>query len=121
MNTDRRKGGFSSLHPSMFICVHLWFNFAFCCACFVAQVFSSVGEQRMKLWGGRFTGEADAEFARFNASFRFDRRLLDADIEGSRAQAEALQAAGILSRDEADRINDGLDRVLERARTDSAY
>src|SRR5205085_1724217 len=65
--------------------------------------------------------EADAEFARFNASFRFDRRLLDADIEGSRAQAEALQAAGILSRDEADRINDGLDRVLERARTDAAY
>jgi argininosuccinate lyase len=75
----------------------------------------------MKLWGGRFTGEADAEFARFNASFRFDRRLLEADVEGSRAQAEALQAAGILSRDEVGRINEGFDKILERARTDTAY
>ena len=75
----------------------------------------------MKLWGGRFTGEADAEFARFNASFRFDRRLLEADVEGSRAQAEALQAAGILSREEAGRIGEGLDRILSRAREDAAY
>jgi argininosuccinate lyase len=75
----------------------------------------------MKLWGGRFTGEADAEFARFNASFRFDRRLLEADIEGSRAQAEALQAAGILSREEVERIAKGLDEILSRARTNAAY
>jgi argininosuccinate lyase len=75
----------------------------------------------MKLWGGRFTGAADAEFARFNASFRFDRRLLEADIEGSRAQAEALRDAGILSRDETVRIGEGLDEILRRARTDAAY
>jgi argininosuccinate lyase len=75
----------------------------------------------MKLWGGRFTGEADAEFARFNASFRFDRRLLEADIEGSRAQAEALQAAGILSRDEAERIGEGLGEILRRARQQAGY
>ena len=58
----------------------------------------------MKLWGGRFTGEADADFARFNASFSFDRRLIEADIEGSFAQAEAICKAGILTRDEADQI-----------------
>lgn len=75
----------------------------------------------MKLWGGRFTGEADAEFARFNASFRFDRRLIEADIEGSRAQAEALQAVGILSADEAGRVNEGLDEILRRVRADAAY
>ncbi|HJQ22900.1 MAG TPA: argininosuccinate lyase [Blastocatellia bacterium] len=75
----------------------------------------------MKLWGGRFTGEADAEFARFNASFRFDRRLLEADVEGSRAQAEALQSAGIFSREEVERVNRGLDEILRRARTDAAY
>lgn len=75
----------------------------------------------MKLWGGRFTGEADAEFARFNASFGFDRRLLEADIEGSLAQAEALQAAGILSLAEAQSINNGLNEILRRAREQAAY
>src|ERR671926_1746550 len=75
----------------------------------------------MKLWGGRFTGEADAEFARFNASFRFDRRLLEADIEGSRAQAEALQAAGILSADEAAQVGKGLDEISRRAGAGAAY
>jgi argininosuccinate lyase len=75
----------------------------------------------VKLWGGRFTGEADAEFARFNASFGFDRRLLEADIEGSLAQAEALQAAGILSIAEAQSISEGLNEILRRARAEAAY
>jgi argininosuccinate lyase len=78
-------------------------------------------KSQVKLWGGRFTGEADAEFARFNASFGFDRRLLEADIEGSLAQAEALQAAGILSPDEAQSISDGLNEILRRAREQAAY
>ncbi|MBI3653000.1 MAG: argininosuccinate lyase [Acidobacteria bacterium] len=75
----------------------------------------------MKLWGGRFTGEADAEFARFNASFAFDRRLLAADIEGSIAQAEALINVGILSADEAHKIIAALQEILRRAREDQAY
>ena len=50
----------------------------------------------MKLWGGRFKGEPDSDFARFNASFSFDRRLIEADIEASVAHAEALASAGIL-------------------------
>jgi len=76
---------------------------------------------QVKLWGGRFTGEADAEFARFNASFGFDRRLLEADIEGSLAQAEALQAAGILSAAETQSISAGLNEILRRAREQAAY
>lgn len=75
----------------------------------------------MKLWGGRFKGEADSEFARFNASFSFDRRLIEADIEGSLAQAEALRAAGILSEDEASRIAAALQEILRRAREESGY
>ena len=75
----------------------------------------------MKLWGGRFKGEADALFARFNASFSFDRRLIEADIEGSRAHAEALLAAGILSDGEARRIAWGLNEILRRVREDKAY
>jgi len=75
----------------------------------------------MKLWGGRFTGEADAEFARFNSSFRFDRRLIAADIEASRAHAEALAAAGILNEGEARRIAWGLNEILRRAGDDEGY
>jgi argininosuccinate lyase len=75
----------------------------------------------MKLWGGRFKGEADAEFARFNSSFAFDRRLIEVDIEGSLAHAEALVAAGILSEEEARRIAWALKEVLRRARADKSY
>jgi len=75
----------------------------------------------MKLWGGRFKGEADEGFAKFNASFSFDRRLIEADIEGSFAQAEALVDAGILSREEADRIATGLREILRLARQEKDY
>ncbi|HET9529810.1 MAG TPA: argininosuccinate lyase [Blastocatellia bacterium] len=75
----------------------------------------------MKLWGGRFKGEADALFARFNASFAFDRRLFEADIEGSLAQADALHEAGILTGDEAEKISSGLKDILRRAREEDDY
>ncbi|HWP42936.1 MAG TPA: argininosuccinate lyase [Blastocatellia bacterium] len=75
----------------------------------------------MKLWGGRFKGEADALFSRFNASFAFDRRLIEADIEGSLAQAEALQTAGILTEEEAHKIALGLNEVLRRSREEKGY
>jgi len=75
----------------------------------------------MKLWGGRFKGEADAEFARFNASFAFDRRLIDADIEASLAHAEALCAAGVLTEAEGASIGEGLREVQRRARNESGY
>jgi len=75
----------------------------------------------MKLWGGRFTGEADAEFARFNSSFAFDRRLIAADIEASIAHAEALVGAGILNEGESRRISWGLNEILRRAREDENY
>jgi argininosuccinate lyase len=74
----------------------------------------------MKLWGGRFKGEADAEFARFNSSFSFDRRLIEADIEASLAHAEALVSAGILSPEEARRIAWALKEILNRARADKS-
>lgn len=75
----------------------------------------------MKLWGGRFKGEADAEFARFNSSFAFDRRLIEADIEGSLAHAEGLAAAGVLSEEEARRIAWALKEILRLARSDKSY
>jgi argininosuccinate lyase len=75
----------------------------------------------MKLWGGRFKGEADREFARFNSSFPFDRRLIESDIEGSLAQAEALESAGILTPEEAGRIAYALGEILRRSREEDGY
>jgi argininosuccinate lyase len=75
----------------------------------------------MKLWGGRFKGEADAAFERFNSSFAFDRRLIEADVEGSLAHAEALAGAGVITGEEAEKIFSGLGEILRRAREDPGY
>ncbi|HEX8178672.1 MAG TPA: argininosuccinate lyase [Pyrinomonadaceae bacterium] len=73
------------------------------------------------LWGGRFTGAADAGFAAFNRSFDFDRRLFAADVRASLAHAAALRAAGLLDEDEARQIADGLQAMLARASADADY
>ena len=75
----------------------------------------------MKLWGGRFKGEADAEFARFNASFSFDRRLIEADVEASLAHAEALFDANVINGDEARKIELGLKEIVRRSREEAGY
>ncbi len=67
------------------------------------------------LWGGRFSGETDPGFARFNRSFGFDRRLFEADVRGSLAHCEGLRAAGVLGEEEASAITGGLRDLLERA------
>src|ERR1051326_4004556 len=63
------------------------------------------------LWGGRFQGKADPQFAAFNSSFRFDRRLLDADVRASMAWCTALERAGVLTATEADQIRGGLESI----------
>ncbi len=71
-----------------------------------------------KLWGGRFSGPTDATFRAFNDSFRFDRRLFAADVRGSIAHCNALQAAGVLSSVEAAQIRSALDTILETVQAD---
>ena len=72
------------------------------------------------LWGGRFSQEADPSFATFNNSFAFDRRLFAVDIRASVAHCNGLAAAGVISLEEADKINAGLQTVLEHE-DDAAY
>jgi argininosuccinate lyase len=67
-----------------------------------------------KLWGGRFQGEADPQFAEFNRSFPFDRRLFEVDIRASIAYCAALERAGVVSPAEASKIREGLERISER-------
>jgi len=69
----------------------------------------------MKLWGGRFTGEADKHFAEFNASFRFDRRLLAADLRACAVHAAGLGRAGVIGQAEVESITGGLKRIGEMA------
>ncbi len=48
-------------------------------------------------WSGRFSEPVAERVKRYTASVTFDRRLADADIDGSLAHARMLAAAGILS------------------------
>ncbi len=74
-----------------------------------------------KLWGGRFTGEADPVFVEFNRSFGFDRRLFDADIRASIAHCRGLRAADVLTDDEADSIQSALRQILEKGKSEPDY
>ena len=67
----------------------------------------------MNLWGGRFSGETDQHFAAFNASFRFDRRLIFADLRACSVHAQALARAGILQGSEVEAIIGGLRKIAE--------
>ncbi len=65
----------------------------------------------MRLWGGRF-GEDPSELAhRFTASLSVDKRLAEYDIAGSIAHVRMLGRCNILRRDEAQRLEAGLERV----------
>ncbi len=73
------------------------------------------------LWGGRFTGQPDPSFAKFNNSFEFDRRLFEVDVRASVAHCNGLVGAGVLTADEAQRINAGLETILQRGVSDPRY
>jgi argininosuccinate lyase len=64
----------------------------------------------------RFTSPMDPHFRSLNASIGFDKRLVEEDIDGSRAWVEALERGGLVSADDAGRIADGLETVREGIR-----
>jgi argininosuccinate lyase len=73
------------------------------------------------LWSGRFAGDPDAELFAWGSSFRFDRRLFEDDVRGSRAWAGALARAGVLTRADADSIDRGLKEILEKGAADPGF
>ncbi len=66
----------------------------------------------MKLWGGRFTKETDKLVYNFNASISFDQKFFRQDIRGSIAHATMLGEQGIITKDEALQIVEGLKGIL---------
>jgi len=73
------------------------------------------------LWSGRFDTAPDAAAFEFGASFRFDRRLFEDDVTGSRAWARALAAAGVLDASDAGKIDEALAEILDRGRRDAGF
>lgn len=67
----------------------------------------------MKLWGGRFTKETDKLVYNFNASISFDQKFFRQDIQGSIAHATMLGAQEIISKDDSEKIVEGLKSILE--------
>jgi len=74
-----------------------------------------------RLWGGRFEGQPDAQFDRFQRSFAFDRRLLAYEIAVDRAWAKALEPVGIFTASEVRQTLAALDKIAERAKSDPAW
>jgi argininosuccinate lyase len=73
------------------------------------------------LWSGRFAEDPDPALLSFGASFPFDRRLFEDDVQGSLAWAEALHGAGVLSDEEAHVIRTGLEDILAEGRRNPAF
>ena len=63
------------------------------------------------LWSGRFDSEPDREVFEYGKSLAVDRRLVDDDIVGSQAWAEALGRAGVLAPPDVSAIVRGLDAI----------
>jgi argininosuccinate lyase len=67
------------------------------------------------MWSGRFRQPLNPEFEKWQRSFPYDQRLLPFELAASRAHANALARAGVLSRDELSTILDGLDAIAQKA------
>jgi argininosuccinate lyase len=64
------------------------------------------------MWGGRFAATPSEIMEEINSSLDIDRRMAKEDIAGSRAHADMLAAMGIISEDDNEAIQSGLDGVL---------
>ncbi len=65
-----------------------------------------------KMWGGRFSVSPAEIMEEINASIGFDKRLAAQDIRGSKAHAQMLAVAGIITKEDAKRIIAGLEQIL---------
>jgi len=66
-----------------------------------------------KLWGGRFAKPPAKALEAFSQSLSFDYRLAQADVEGTKAYARALQRVGILTARETTRAVRALDDLAK--------
>jgi argininosuccinate lyase len=67
---------------------------------------------KKKLWGGAFAGKTHPAVEAFGDSTRYEDRLVPYDIAGSVAHARMLGKVGIITKAEAKKLEDGLEKVL---------
>ncbi|HBN15324.1 MAG TPA: argininosuccinate lyase [Pseudohongiella sp.] len=77
----------------------------------MSQKDKTSGTDTHTLWGGRFSEPTDAFVQRFTASVSFDQRMYNQDINGSIAHARMLAKAGILTDEEQQAIENGLEAI----------
>ncbi|MBO5505939.1 MAG: argininosuccinate lyase, partial [Clostridia bacterium] len=65
-----------------------------------------------KMWAGRTAGITNKLADDFNSSIHFDKRMYKQDIEGSMSHALMLGKCGIIGKDEAEKIIEGLKGIL---------
>lgn len=66
-----------------------------------------------KMWAGRTSGTTDQIADEYNSSIAVDCRMYKQDITGSMAHAAMLGAQGIIGKEEAEKIIDGLQQILD--------
>ncbi len=67
----------------------------------------------MQLWKGRFQKALSKTTNDFNSSISFDSRMYREDIEGSIAHSKMLGECGIITKEDAEAIGQGLRGILE--------
>ncbi|WP_300377425.1 argininosuccinate lyase [Henriciella sp.] len=72
--------------------------------------------ESQQMWGGRFAAQPSDIMQSINASIDVDRRMVLQDVAGSRAHADMLAECGIISHEDNEQIQTGLDRVLEEVK-----
>ena len=75
----------------------------------------------MKMWSGRFRQPLDPEFEEWQRSFPYDQRLLPFELAASRAHANALEHAGVLSSEELSEIAKALGEIGRRAESSPEF
>lgn len=63
------------------------------------------------MWGGRFAEKPSSLMQEINQSITFDNKLYKQDIKGSIAHAQMLESVKILTKDEAKKIIQGLQKI----------
>ncbi|MBO5286623.1 MAG: argininosuccinate lyase [Clostridia bacterium] len=66
-----------------------------------------------KMWAGRFEKELDKKADDFNSSIHFDSKMYKQDIKGSLEHALMLSACNIISKEEYEKIAQGLTSILD--------
>jgi len=72
-----------------------------------------------KLWGGRFKKEIDKDFFEFQKSIQYDHKLAEYDIYHSTIHVQALSLAGILTKEEEQKLLGALRQILSEVKSDT--